>query len=133
MNKTSHTASSTSPKATQREAKKSVPSNAHPLEVNLTKCSGVSYEKKNGVHGVAYKTSEGDGWTEVVGRKVRYGPRKAPAQDGASSSDEEELVIPDGATVTFCDGHGTPGLRVCTRKFKSWTPIATRTRSKRKN
>ena len=39
-NKTSHTAS---PKATQRDAENCAPS---PFEVDLTKCSGVSYEKR---------------------------------------------------------------------------------------
>jgi len=47
-----------------------------------------------------------------------------------SSSGDEELTIPTGATVQFSVNEGTPGLQIRTRYTSSWTPIATRTRSK---
>ena len=53
-------------------------------------------------------------------------------QSDVSSSEDEELCIPAGANVHFNIYEGTPGLQIRTRCTSSWTPIASRTRSKSK-
>ena len=102
--------------------------NASPVEVDLTSCLDVSYERRNGEHGV--KFADGDqgeeGWTRVVGRRRRT--RKS--SDSRSSDSEEELLISENASVLFSCIGGEPGLSVKTTKTRSWTPIAARTRLK---
>ena len=121
-----------------------------PLSLNL--CSNVQYDKRGEVHGVTYCTEEGEeGWTPVRGRRrvkrtipLHLVRRRAPPHVKStlvSSSDSEtdsdssgaSLTIPDHATVNFSIVDGKPGLHVCTRSTRSWTPIAARTRAKLKS
>jgi hypothetical protein len=117
--------------------------------VDLAACSNVQYEVKDGVHGVSYRCSSDDGnsWTPVVGRRKKRGPvpeylrRRSPPDHRVHHSntvsdvpDDLDLdgMIPTGANVRFQLVDGTPGLAMRTRCTQSWTPIATRTRSKLK-
>ena len=121
--------------------------------IDLTTCSNVSFETRDGHPGVRFtaeksdKTSE---WTPVVGRRKkrpqippfvlrRFPPdhpihqSHASCSDDTESEEDEELTIPQSANVFFNIVDGTPGLRITTRNTSSWTPIATRTRSKCKS
>lgn len=118
--------------------------------VDLTTCSNVDFEIRDGCPGVSYHDPENvAGWTPVVGRRRRrrelpdfvlrrfppdHPMRKAHSQDQSdlSSSEDEELRIPAGANVHFNIYEGTPGLQIRSRCTSSWTPIASRTRSKSK-
>ena len=116
--------------------------------VDLTTCSNMDFEIRDGCPGVSYHDPENvAGWTPVVGRQRRELPdfvlrrfppdhpmRKSHSRDQSdvSSSEDEELCIPAGANVHFNIYEGTPGLQIRTRCTSSWTPIASRTRSKSK-
>ena len=118
--------------------------------IDLTTCSNVDFEIRDGCPVVSYHDPENvAGWTPVVGRRRRklsdfvlhrFPPdhplQKAHScnQSDLSSSEEgdEELCIPAGANVQFNIYEGTPGLQIRTRYTSSWTPIASRTRSKTK-
>ena len=124
--------------------------------VDLTVCSDVNYEVREGVHGVTYRC-EGDEeakWTPVVAKKRKkkcapvplYLRRRFPPdhpihqQNTTSNSDSDSgsdcdlsIVIPSKpANVQYNEVNGTPGLSIRTNKTRSWTPIATRTRSRLK-
>ena len=96
--------------------------------MDLTSCVNVSYERRNGEHGVNFADgNQGEeGWTRVVGRRRRA--RKS--SDSRSSDSEEELLISENASVLFSCIGGEPVLSVRTTKTRSWTPIAARTRLK---
>ena len=118
--------------------------------IDLTICSNVSFEARDGHPGVRYTadSDETSEWTPVVGRRRkrpqlpsfvlrRFPPdhpihqRHASHSDADTSSEEdEELTIPQSANVCFSVVDGTPGLHITTRNTSKWTPIATRTRSK---
>ena len=124
--------------------------------VDLTACSNVNFELRDGQAGVRFEDSSNtSGWTPVVGRRkkrpqlppcvLRRFPPNHPLRqpeshttrhsDSASSSEEEvdeDLVIPQTADVYFDVVEGTPGLQINTRNTSRWTPIACRTRSKSK-
>ena len=119
--------------------------------VDLTSCSDVQYEVRDGVHGVSYSFSNDESsWTPVVGRRQKRRPvpdfvqRRFPpghsihhlSSDSDSGSEDLDLdtVIPTGANldVQFTAIENIPGLTVKTRNTQSWTPIATRTRARLK-
>ena len=121
-------------------------------EVDLTSCSNVNFELRDGQVGVRFEDSSNtSGWTPVVGRRKKrphlppYVLRRFPpnhplrqnhtTRRSDSSSEEEvdeDLVIPQTADVYFDVVEGTPGLQINTRNTSRWTPIACRTRSKSK-
>ena len=119
--------------------------------VDLTSCSNVNFEIRDGCPGVRYQDPDDNkaGWTPVVDRRRRkkrlpdfvlrrFSPdhrmqmahRDSGNQSDDSSSGDEELTIPTGANVQFSVNEGTPGLQIRTWYTSSWTPIASRTRSK---
>ena len=103
------------------------------VSVNLTTCSNVSFEARDGHSGVRYTSNSDEipGWTPVIGRRrkrpqlppfcvtVRRFPPDHPihqhhashSDDDTSSEEDEELII-------------------TTMNTSKWTPIVTRTRSK---
>ena len=118
--------------------------------VDLTVCSGINYEVREGVHEVTYRYEAEDeaNWTPVVAKKKRkYAPvpnfvhRRFPPdhpihrRNNSSDSGSEcdlSTVIPRSANVQYNKVDGTPGLSIWTNKTRSWTPIAARTRSRLK-
>ena len=121
-------------------------------DVDLTTCSNVNYESRNGLPGVCYKDlGTTSSWTPVVGRRKkrpqlpphilrRFPPDHPLRQPGrpnlgpeSSSEEDEELVIPQNADVYFNVVKGIPGLQIRTRNTSRWTPVASRTRSKSKS
>ena len=108
-------------------------------EVDLSTCSTVSYEKRDGIHGVSYIEKSGlSGW--VPARQVRRGisrshrsSHQTPSDcssisEGSDSDTEtEDLSINPNASVTFRRVNKVPGLFIKTRKTRGWTPIAART------
>ena len=118
--------------------------------INLNSCSNVKYDKRGAVHGVTYSNGDEEGWTPVIGKRakrsvplhllrLRAPPHvnaTLPSSDESTSYDsdsdcsESYLNIPDHATVKFSAVHGKPGLQVITKRTRSWTPIAARTRAK---
>ena len=121
--------------------------------IDLTTCSNVSFETRDSHPGVRFTAEKSDKtpeWTPVVGRRKkrpqippfvlrRFPPdhpihqSRASCSDDTESEEDEELTIPQSANVFFNVVDGTPGLRISTRNTSSWTPIATRTRSKCKS
>ena len=124
--------------------------------IDLNSCSDVRYDKRGTVHGVTYSIDDREGWTPVIGKRVKKSVpvhplrRRAPphvkaalppsdestsydSDDSDCSTDPDHLVIPDHATVNFSIVDGKPGLQVNTRCTRSWTPIAARTRAKLKS
>ena len=122
--------------------------------VNLQSCSNIHYDKRDGVHGVTYRTEDGDeGWTPVRRKRVKKAVplhlvhRRAPphvratlqssSDDSESASDSDSsstnLTIPDHAAVNYSIVDGKPGLQVNTRNIRNWTPIAACTRAKLKS
>ena len=118
--------------------------------VDLTSCSNVNFEMRDGCPGVQYQDPDDNEaeWTPVVGRRRRkkrlpdfvlrrFSPdrrmqmahRDCGNQSDDSSSGDEELTIPTGANVQFSINERTPGLQIRTRYTSSWTPITSRTRS----
>ena len=114
-------------------------------------CSNVNFEMRDGCPGVRYQDPDDNeaGWTPVVGRRRRkkrlpdfvlrrflpdhcmqMAHRDCGNQSDDSSSGDEELTIPTGANVHFSVNEGKPGLQIRTQYTSSWTPIASRTRSK---
>ena len=116
--------------------------------VDLTICSKVQFELRDGVPGVSYQDTENTaGWTPVSGRRrkrpqlppyvLRRFPPDHPLRRNQSNSDsetDEEICIPQNADTDVCFNilDGVPGLQVTTKNSSKWTPIASRTRSKSK-
>ena len=103
------------------------------LDVDLAQCDSVTYEEREGIPGVQYITdNHEEGWTPV--RQLRRGwtrNRDDSVSGDEPDSDTEDFVLPvTTKAVRFLTVNGTPGLHVTTRNTKSWTPIATRTRTK---
>ena len=114
--------------------------------VDLTACSNVHFESRDGLPGVCYKDTENTAsWTPVIGRRKKrprlpaYVLRKFPPdhplrQDQSNlssesgSEEDEELCIPQNANVCFNIMKGKPGLQIRTKNTYKWTPIASRTR-----
>ena len=121
--------------------------------IDLNSCSNVRYDKRGTFHGVTYSIDDREGWTPVIGKRVkrsvpvhslrlRAPPHVLPPSDKSTSydsddsdcsTDSDHLAIPDHATVNFSTVDGKPGLQVNTRCTGSWTPIAARTRAKLKS
>ena len=105
--------------------------------VDLCSCSSVEYQERDSVPGVTYTDKSGTcGWTEVRGRRSRRRtvgnlPSSRPSSASEQSeSDSEDFVRPPSSTVKFVAVDGQPGLHVSSPRIRSWTPIATRTRSR---
>ena len=105
--------------------------------VDLCSCSSVEYQERDSVPGVTYTDKSGTcGWTEVRGRRSRRRtvgnlPSSRPSSASEQSeSDSEDFVRPPSSTVKFVAVDGQPDLHVSSPRIRSWTPIATRTRSR---
>ena len=101
--------------------------------VDLTTCSEVQFELRDGVPGVCYQdTANTAGWTPVIGRRTKrtqlpsYVLRRFPAdhplrrnqsnQNSESDSEmDEEICIPQNANVCFNIKDGVPSLQVTTK------------------
>lgn len=102
------------------------------------------YEKKDNAHGVNYVRDDEEGWTPVIGKRrrnkvptrllrLRAPPHVRATLPSTDSSDSDcSLHIPADADVQYSLHRGKPGLQVRTKCTSSWTPIASRTRSKLK-
>ena len=113
--------------------------------MDLCSCSTVEYQEKDGTPGVSYKDQSGDsGWIKVRGRRNRKPSDKSPSprrrttpsstnEQSDTDSSTEDLVVPPSSIVKFVPFDGQPGLRISNSRTRSWTPIATRTRSRFKN
>ena len=112
-------------------------------QIDLKVCSDVHYEKREGVHGVMVRQHDKQMWTPVYGRRRKRVPlskfqmkkipphcrRLPPSSDSCSESDIP-LTIPKHANVKFSVVDGIPGLIIATRKTRTWTPVASRTRAR---
>ena len=116
--------------------------------VDLKECSEVVYERKGDTHGVNYVCEDvEEGWTPVVAKRRRH---KVPTRlirlrapphvratlpdsnsDSDTSGSDCSLNVPPGANVEYSLHHGKPGLKVASNS--TWTPIASRTRSRLKS
>ena len=115
------------------------------LGVDLCSCPTVEYQEKDGTPGVSYKDQSGDsGWIKVRGRRNRKPSDKPPSprrrttpsstnEQSDTDSSTEDLVVPPSSIVKFVPFDGQPGLHISSSRTRSWTPIATRTRSRFKN
>ena len=110
--------------------------------VDLTTCSEVQFESRDGVPGVCYQDTENTaGWTPVIGRRRKrpqlpsYVLRRFPPDhplrrnqsNHSSESDsetDEEICIPQNANVCFNIIDGVPSLQVTTKNSSQWTPVA---------
>ena len=120
--------------------------------VDLTKCALVEYEVRDGEHGVSFRQTESSeaGWTPVVAKRRRKIPVPQyvrhrfppdhpihavpdPDTDSGSDCDLDEMIPSETANIHYKEIDGPPGLSLWTRKTRSWTPVAARTRSKLKN
>ena len=119
--------------------------------VDLKECSEVVYERKGDTHGVKYACEDGEeGWTPVVAKRrrckvpTRLIQLRAPPHvrstlpdstdsDSDTSGSDCSLNIPSGANVEYSLCHGKPGLKVASNSTSTWTPIASRTRSRLKS
>ena len=92
-------------------------------EVDLAGCFDVSYEKRNGEHGLRYRSDDvSEGWTPV--RRRRRG--RCGVENGGRG-----LVIGEGARVSYLEFSGAPGLSVQQEGgARCWNPISSRTRSR---
>ena len=123
-----------------------------PAVVDLSKCAHVEYEVRDGEHGVSFRQTESSeaGWTPVVAKRRRKIPVPQyvrhrfppdhpihavpdPDADSGSDCDLDEVILSEAASIHYKEIDGTPGLSLWTRKTRSWTPVAARTRSKLKN
>ena len=97
-------------------------------ELDLNSCEQVVYEVRD-VPGVSYVNDGELGWTPVKKKRPR---KKAEAADVSvsSESDSNDLCFP-GCNISYKSRSGYPGLLV-QGKSKIWTPIAARTRKKKK-
>ena len=100
--------------------------------VDLTSCSKIQYEVKDGVHGVAYSLVDGEsGWAPVVGKKKKrripdlmkhrfppdhpiHGSNSSQSDSDSTSEEDLSIVIPVrvNADVYYNMVDNTPGLAV---------------------
>ena len=105
--------------------------------------------KDGDTHGVKYVCEGREGWTPLVGKGGSIKSPRAcsdwapphiratlPSSDSESDSDSGSdcsLHIPPGVDVQYSICHGKPGLKVTSKCTFTWTPIASRTRSRLKS
>ena len=77
---------------------------------------------REGTAGVIYCKDGTEGWTPVTKRRS-----KSRRKYVRGNSDDDEMWLPDGASISYVNSAGTPGH---TRNTRSWQPIAARTRKK---
>ena len=110
--------------------------------VDLTTCSEVQFESRDGVPGVCYQDTENTaGWTSAIGRHRKRpqlpsyalcrfppdNPLRRNQSNHSSESDsetDEEICIPQNANVCFNIIDGVPSLQVTTKNSSQWTPVA---------
>ena len=121
------------------------------VAIDLNACSEIVYRHQDdGTHGVKYVCDGKEGWTPVVGKRRKYkvptrlvrlrAPPHVRATLPSSGSDSDSdsgsdcsLDIPPGADVQYSVCRGKPGLKVTSTSTSTWTPIASRTRSRLKS
>ena len=120
---------------------------------DLAKCTNVTYEVRDGVHGVSYHqaATKETSWTPVVAKRKKhriphYVRRRFPPdhpihRDHSESGDSDsgsdcnlDTIIPQSGAVNvhYNAIDGAPGLSVWTSNTRSWTPVAARTRARLK-
>ena len=121
------------------------------VAIDLNACSEIVYHHQDdGTHGVKYICDGKEGWTPIVGKRRKYKvptrllrlrapphvratlPSSGSESDSDSGSDCS-LHIPPGADVQYSVCRGKPGLKVTSTSISTWTPIASRTRSRLKS
>ena len=119
--------------------------------IDLKACSEIAYQQKGDIHGVSYVCDGEEGWTPVIGKGASIKSLHTcldcellhtfeqlrllltPAVTSDSSGSDYSLHIPPDADVVFSLCCGKPGFNVTTDSTSTWTPVASRTRSRLKS